>query len=486
LLAEGEKQIHEGRFFTIFAPRQSGKTTYSQMLLAQLSIEQYTPLWISFENFKSLSKSRFYEAVTQALHHALADHGLSNLPRIHSAVSMGEFFAKLQKKIAPVVLVIDEFENIPPDMLSEVMGLFHELYHQQRFYALQALILVGVNTIAKTVLSTTTPFNIADELQLPYFSLAEVENLIDQYMAESGQVFEPAVIKAIYENTQGQPGLVCALSHYLVNEIVIDRTKLVTVADFYKTLHYFPIHQFDTNIANTAQEQTFMLNLLLNDKPVELSVDLPDIAWLYANSVIDEAEEYSDIAMLLYTKRLFHTLDSQISKETNQYSANIQNIASDYLYEDNTLNLNALLNKYRTYIHRRGFQTFNIEILPESAWYYSLHGFISFFIEQINGKITTELPTKHRQIDILIQHQAKSYIIKTQHYTNQFSFKQDQEQLVTYLNQEGLTEGYFVVFSDTHTPRDTLFIKEIIQDICIYTHIVLIKFNQSIHHSISK
>jgi hypothetical protein len=52
------------------------------------------------------------------------------------------------------------------------------------------LCLVGVSTIAELVVSSASPFNIAEELQLPYFTETEVHSLIEQYVTESGQVFE--------------------------------------------------------------------------------------------------------------------------------------------------------------------------------------------------------------------------------------------------------------------------------------------------------
>ena len=59
---------------------------------------------------------------------------------------------------------------------------------------MHSLILVGVSTVAELVVSSASPFNIAEELQLPYFTETEVRSLIEQYVTESGQSFEEAVI----------------------------------------------------------------------------------------------------------------------------------------------------------------------------------------------------------------------------------------------------------------------------------------------------
>ncbi|HEC85984.1 MAG TPA: hypothetical protein ENI48_12195, partial [Thioploca sp.] len=60
LMLEGQKKVKKGRFFTLFAPRQSGKTTFFKLLLNELE-KDFTTVWISFENLKTVSKEEFYQ-----------------------------------------------------------------------------------------------------------------------------------------------------------------------------------------------------------------------------------------------------------------------------------------------------------------------------------------------------------------------------------------------------------------------------------------
>ncbi len=69
LVAKGQGLVAQGRYFTIFAPRQAGKTTYFQLLLRQLATDGYTPIWISFEGLKTLTLERFYKALRHNLQH---------------------------------------------------------------------------------------------------------------------------------------------------------------------------------------------------------------------------------------------------------------------------------------------------------------------------------------------------------------------------------------------------------------------------------
>lgn len=58
LLKEGLKKVDQKRYFTIFAPRQSGKTTYFQFLIDEIEKKRkdILPLWISFESFDKIKE----------------------------------------------------------------------------------------------------------------------------------------------------------------------------------------------------------------------------------------------------------------------------------------------------------------------------------------------------------------------------------------------------------------------------------------------
>ncbi len=483
LLDVGRAMVRQGKFFTLFAPRQTGKTTYFQLLIERLRTEGYTAIWISFEDFKTIDKAVFYQELTLELSHQLKKLGIEIEHVIENSVTLRGFFSYRHGYQQPVVLVIDEFEGIPDDVLSEVMHTFRQIYHKKHHFNLHSLILVGVSTIAKLVVGPASPFNIAHQLELDYFSRAEVDDLIQQYVSESGQPFEAAVIETIYENTQGQPGLVCALCEHLVTRVVTDRTQPVTMADFYPTLTYFLRQKWDKNIVNIVQKaqerRAFMLKLLFGGEPIPFTVDNADIAWLYANGVVALMDGYVGLPVPLYAKRIINAFRPLINGESEHYVTSARNVLGDYLTDDGErLNLNALLNAYRAYVQRRGFQAFDIEGLREGAWHYSLDGYLNFFIERLGGQTFVEVPVGAGRTDILIRYREQSYIIELKLYTDDTYFKQGKGQLAEYLKAEGLAEGYYVVFSKAHTESDALFTAEEIAGKRIYTHIIRTQFER--------
>ncbi len=481
LIAKGKEKVNKGRYITLFAPRQSGKTTYFQILLRELDSEHsYMTLWVSFENLMQSTPTEFYEEFGLQLAEEGNQYQIAISQPITNRATLEAWLREAQDK--PIVLFIDEFEGIPREVLSEVMHTFRKIYHRKKYYSLHALILVGVSTIAEMVLSTASPFNVAEELQLPYFTDEEVRDLIGQYVAESKQPFDEEVIAAIIHNTNGQPGLVCALCHHLVTEVVPDRSQPVTMDAFYQTLNTFCTKRMHKNIVNIVQKaserKAFMLKVLFQAEPIPFSSYDTDIAWLAANGVVDNVEGVVDVVVPLYKKVLVTNFRPLINGETAHYLTSAHDTFSDYLHPDGRLNINALLQAYRAYVRRRGYQAFDTENLREAACHYSLDGFIIFFIQQVGGTTFIEIPSGRGRIDILIRYRTHSYLIETKVFSSLTAFERGKGQLAAYLQSEGLDEGYYVVFSALHTDDDTLETDEVVDGKRIYTHIILTNFER--------
>jgi len=61
-----------GRYFSIFAPRQSGKTTFFEDFCADLENNPtYIPILLSFQDYKNLDSQRFYQLIQKSLYRQL-------------------------------------------------------------------------------------------------------------------------------------------------------------------------------------------------------------------------------------------------------------------------------------------------------------------------------------------------------------------------------------------------------------------------------
>ena len=203
-----QTMINLGRYFSIFAPRQSGKTTFFEETCKQLHNDPtYVAIILSFQDYKNIDKSQFYSLIQQELYEQLI-HRLKQvncekteevqqfLDRHHITdhISFRLLFEELNRIIQfkKIVIFIDEFDGIPvtelENFLTSLRGLYQK-YKKIRQKALYSIGLIGIRDITKLVVGGVSPFNIADQVDLPPFSLKNVRDLYGQYTEETNQPF---------------------------------------------------------------------------------------------------------------------------------------------------------------------------------------------------------------------------------------------------------------------------------------------------------
>ena len=106
-IEKGKELIYKERYFTIWAPRQTGKSTYFRFLAEALQQEGYKVCHVNFENFKDESKADFLISLTDAL----TDQW--HIP--FNPTTLENIFREIQRlKNEKCVLIIDEVEGINP------------------------------------------------------------------------------------------------------------------------------------------------------------------------------------------------------------------------------------------------------------------------------------------------------------------------------------------------------------------------------------
>jgi len=103
LLSEGEKLVKNERYFTIWAPRQTGKSTFFLQLTEKLKKKDYKVCWINFEDFKQTPLKTFLNDFVNELsaQWAVEKIAASNISEVFSYIK-----SRNQDKC---VLIIDKF-----------------------------------------------------------------------------------------------------------------------------------------------------------------------------------------------------------------------------------------------------------------------------------------------------------------------------------------------------------------------------------------
>ncbi|MGE5343197.1 MAG: AAA family ATPase, partial [Candidatus Omnitrophota bacterium] len=150
-----QTMIDRGRYFSIFAPRQSGKTTFFKRLCDRLHQDRtYICIVLSFQQYEGLEKSQFYAKIEEELYEQLTnrltevgcdkcDTVTQFLENFHLTdhLSFGELFTELNRilQFKKIVIFIDEFDGIPRSELGNFLSTLRDLYQKYKEVKQKAL-----------------------------------------------------------------------------------------------------------------------------------------------------------------------------------------------------------------------------------------------------------------------------------------------------------------------------------------------------------
>ena len=228
--------VDNSRYFSIFAPRQSGKTTFFKAFARDLEKDStYIFILLSFENFYKLSESKFYKSIEKELYPQLIQrlkiikcpqlNSIADFFKTHELSDSDSFITMLRElntiiKYKKIVIFIDEFDGIPKDEIETFLTTLRKLYQEykdKKNKALYSVGLVGIRNVAKLSVGGVSPFNIADHIELPVFTLKNIRDLYAQYTQETNQPFTEEAVQKVFEQTGGQPWLVNRLGNISIN-----------------------------------------------------------------------------------------------------------------------------------------------------------------------------------------------------------------------------------------------------------------------------
>jgi len=319
LVRKGAEKVGRGMYITLYAPEQAGKTTYVSALLREIARERpprFLPVFMTLQGLRE-ADADFFAAFQARLRDGASDSAVRTIiagAKLETMLDfdwlMGNIYKQTQKKM---ILVIDEFDDLPENRLDQTLHAFRALFHCRDRHSLHAVIMVGVRNLCGHVPDTGSPFNIADDFELSYFSQAEVTNLIEQYEQESGQPFQREVVDKIYEITRGHPSLANALCKELVERYCTDRSKPVDIASLGRAVEYFLTDDFDSRFAKIVaiakQHEKFICQLLFGEYKIRFNIHHEPIEFFRSHGLIecDEAG-YVAVSVPLYKKALLAAL----------------------------------------------------------------------------------------------------------------------------------------------------------------------------------
>ena len=473
LVEKGLDKVHKERYFTIWAPRQTGKSTYFHLLAAKLMAEGYKVVNVNFESFSIQSLKDFLIR--------LNNHLTRQLDIPFRETTLAGVFEQIESlKDLKLVLIIDEVEGINAEYFGDVLHAIRNAYHSRANHTLKSVILVGVSNIVGVVQDNGSPFNIADNLNVPYFTDEEVAELLEQHETETGQLFAPSVKAKLSYITANQPGLVNGFSALMVENNA--GKQIITYDDYLDVERFYIDKAIDKNISNIINKaklhQAFVERLLFTEAKIPFKINREAIKVLYVNGVIDDKDGYVTFRVPLYQKCLHDAFYPFINGETDRINGAIN--LEDYFTEGGLFLIDNVIAKYKEYALRRRFRYFREKdkngdyyTLKEASLVYSFETFVNAFLGIIGGKSYLEAHTGLGRTDLLINVNNQEYVIEAKVYSDITQFKNGKKQLATYAKSLSLDTAIYLVFVESEvTNKNVIEGTTLVDDVYIKTHLV--------------
>ncbi len=496
-IADFISRVENGKYIVLFAPRQTGKTTFFRLALAALVAEDptYFPIQLDFQTMRNAAPVTFYqqlyyqinrqiksvfqkrgevpsEALTQFLENTtLTDH-----------FSMEAFFENLKSFLdndfrnqrlaaTKVVLLIDEFDGIPQTVVSDFLYALRQIYLSDEMQCPHSVGIVGVKSIAQLDYDrSVSPFNIQDEFRLPNFTLEEIQGLLQQYTAEVGQAFALEVVESIHKQTAGQPVLVNRFAQILTEELDVPKTETIT-SDHFLQAHRQLLRERNTNIqhltTNISRNQRFqriLIDIMSYEEGVLFNLRDPLIDELATYGVIaQDSDGMCQIANPIYLYCILQAFKPTMNGLEREYF-NEDNIEGFHAYLTTTgyIDMEQLLDNFRDFIARAGFKILQVPDTPqESVGRHLLLTYLDLFARSVGGVLSFEVETGRGRMDLLITRGGQKCIVETKIWRGDTRYQMGKKQLTAYLKLEGETQGYYVVFDHRKTPEPRIETKTI-------------------------
>lgn len=325
-------RIKNGKYIVIFAPRQTGKTTFFRAALATLTTEDpsYFPIQLDFQIQRNAAPTAFYAQLLYMIRSQIKfvfrkrDEPLPDAltqflenTRLTDHFSMMAFFEQLGNLLRHhrIVLFIDEFDGIPEAIVSDFLYALRYIYLSEEFHCPHSVGIVGIKNIRQLNYDASiSPFNIQDEFVVPNFTLEQVGELLAQYTDEVGQPFTPEVIQTLHKQTAGQPFLVNRAAQILTAELNIPKTETIRMDHFSKAHTQLlrerntNIDQLLTNIRRDPRFEKLLMQIASYERGLPFSSDHDIMNELAMYGVLTEGPDgLCEIVNPIYQHRILRT-----------------------------------------------------------------------------------------------------------------------------------------------------------------------------------
>ncbi len=463
----GEDPAKGGHYITVWAPRQSGKTWIMREVLWNLRADvRFNAVKINLDELKVENDPDRAAGIIGAEICRLLGLEWGRMDTIQGFTAL--FLKQTLKK--PLILILDELDSLDESVISALVSVFRAIYISRsetkadsaaEGYCLHGLALVGVRSVLGVENVTGSPFNIQRSMPIPNLTHTEVREMFEWYERESGQPVEPEVADRVFDETQGQPGLVSWLGELLTETYNRDPARAISGDDFefaYKRAVQVLPNNNVLNIISKARRTPYdetVLELFRTSRKSEFAFDDPHLNFLYMNGVIGIEDAGTDLYVKFSCpfvhKRLFNYFSRRLFRTLDRLYDPLTDIAS--VVGETSVDVPALMGLYREYLARN--RDWLLKDAPrrktdlriyEAVFHFNLYMYLKLLFQDKGGEVFPEFPTGNGKVDILIRHAGRLYALELKSFRDRTAHARSLLQAAEYATRLGLDRIFLILF----------------------------------------
>jgi hypothetical protein len=457
--------IDDGKYFTLHAGRQTGKTTSAQWLVDHYNAgERFHAVWFDLQTARDMPDSRLAFAallddldmgVTQFLPDLGVPAGRARLLDVPATAVLHYLADLAARSPRPLVVLFDEADCLVGEsMVSFLTQLRAGYLARRRAPFPHSIVLVGQRNVrdyamsqeervAVSWLGSASPFNItAEATTLGPFTGPEVVELCAQHTAATGQVFEAAATARIHGLSQGHPWLVNALADQIVDRDVRDRSVPVVAAhvDAAKETIILERRTHIDSLINKLRDPRVrkILDPMLVGEQTGDDVLEDDLAYVLGLGIVVVRAGRVEIANPIYRevipRALTYLRQLQIPAET-----------ATFVRGDGSLDLPRLMTAWQTFWREDGHLAASGFAYQEAGPHLMLMAFLQRVVNG-GGRVEREYGLGRGALDLMILWRGARHAIEVKLRRDTQTEERALEQVTRYLDTAGLDEGWLVMF----------------------------------------
>lgn len=455
--------IRRRKFFSLYAGRQTGKTTSLKWLEEHFNkTETWRALWVDLQTAQGEpDPAKAFRTILERLERTCARRfpdirrlDIDELLRDPKS-ALGKYLTHLASVDArPWVLFFDEVDGLVGDAMVSFLTQLREGYVARSQVPFPAsVMLVGQREVRDYVtsreglraiswLGTTSPFNItAESMTLEPFAAGEVEELLVQHTTATGQKFAPEAIARIYELGRGHPWLTNALADQITRRDVPDRNVPITSAHVDAAKETIILERrthIDSLVAKLREDRVRrLIDPMLAGQQTSVDVLDDDFSYVVGLGLIRKHQGLFEIANPIYREVIPRSLTYVRQGQIARWQAHV--------LPDGSLDMDSLMRDWQEFWREDGHLAADGFGYRESGPHLMLMAFLQRIING-GGRIGREYGLGRGALDLLVEWKDKRHAIEVKIRRDAETQGKAVQQLGRYLDSLGLREGWLVLF----------------------------------------